>query len=51
MLSAKMQNVVQVQQPLIKQSHIELNYRISNSVTSVLQKFQKSVEHNLNIEF
>ena len=28
-----------------------LDYWISNLLTSVLQKFQKYVEHNLNIEF
>jgi hypothetical protein len=43
-LFAKKQSVVQVQQPLIKQSHMQLNYRNSNSVPSVLQKFVKSVE-------
>ena len=32
-------------QPLVKQSHMQFSYKNSNSVTSVLQKFQKSVEH------
>ena len=32
-------------QPFVKQSHVQFSYKNSNSVTSVLQKFQKFVEH------